>query len=562
MFVIPHKEAIFQIARQGRNLGFVTLFLPLGLVCISTDVATNFWSYWFPTLLLFIGSIAFRLTCNEVTLENSLDKFWSILIWRTLLTIVLGIMIHHYVDLTTEITLSTLLALTVFVGAIDTAASTFYPSGWLMRLQMFILGASVLTVEGFFYGDNPHYGMGFVAALYVVSRFRVAKDLYQVFLESIEAHQKLSNEKKLLEDFMDLVPANVTWLDHNFFYKAVNQGFAQSFKKSKKDFVGREFGSWKVDNETWEIRKALDELLKSEKTEKFLELNMTLGQEKRRHQFFLKKKTAENGHSDLFILSLDVEDHKKTEQALEDERAKNIHSSRLASLGEVSAGIAHEIKNPLTVILGSAQMMERDIQSPTPDKERLINRTRKILETVHRITKIIDSMRRLSRDNSDEGLEWVALKNVIDDPLTIVLEKLKAKEVRFENSFVKTEAQLYCRPQQISQVLLNMINNAAEALEERHSEDRMISLKSYQDQFEFQIIIEDNGPGVSHPEKLFMPFFTTKEPGKGTGLGLSISQKIMHQNLGALKYQRLEGRTQFILSFPLSSYLLTDSLKQ
>lgn len=233
---------------------------------------------------------------------------------------------------------------------------------------------------------------------------------------------------------------------------------------------------------------------------------------------------------------------------------KLIHTSRLAALGEMAAGIAHEVNNPLAIISGSLQQLERKItKKDFADIDTLIKHTERSQQSIDRITKIINGLRLFSQQSDTLPKVKVTLNHIVDDTLNFCAEMLKARYVRLEIGEIPN-VKIECHPVQISQVMINLIKNAEDALlEEKDETDRWVKLE-FKPVDEMLFIFVSNG-GQKIPEdiqdKLFLPFFTTKAVGKGTGLGLSISRGIMKEHGGELLFKEDEPRTTFTIILPI-----------
>ncbi len=231
--------------------------------------------------------------------------------------------------------------------------------------------------------------------------------------------------------------------------------------------------------------------------------------------------------------------------------------SRMAELGEVSGGFAHEINNPLTVILANAQKIKRNAKKEVFEADKIVKMASKIEATCDRIVKIIDGLKNYSRDASRDPVEMVNLEQLLGDVKEIFQEKMRHRMIDFYVAEDCSEVNVVGRYGQLYQVLVNLINNAVDAIGEPESSPegrrylRIEHEMNIDDSLSLKVI--DSGPGIPKElrEKVFQPFFTTKPVGKGTGLGLSISYGLMKEQGGALLYERLNDETSFILVIPL-----------
>ena len=226
-----------------------------------------------------------------------------------------------------------------------------------------------------------------------------------------------------------------------------------------------------------------------------------------------------------------------------------IQSNKMASLGEMASGIAHEINNPLAIIKMVALQMQKNISQ---ENTLLKNGIAKIDSTVDRISKIILGLRTFSRDGRNDPFELVSFDKMIEDILSFCNERLKHHEIKLIKDDLNPNLVFEGRQIEISQVLLNLLNNAIDALDTSKITDKWIKISAKNDGEYLEIKISDNGPAIP-PEtqsKMFQPFFTTKEIGKGTGLGLSLSLTIVKNHLGELYLDTESPYTTFVLRLP------------
>jgi PAS domain S-box-containing protein len=239
------------------------------------------------------------------------------------------------------------------------------------------------------------------------------------------------------------------------------------------------------------------------------------------------------------------------EKSLLVERAKMINSSKMATLGEMSAGIAHEINNPLAIIVGKTDKLERLAARPGMTIETLLPEFADIKKTAHRIASLIKGLRTFSRNSEGDPFQSASVDALIVDTLALCKERFKSGSV---NLIVPEESHLEIdvRSTQISQILLNLLNNAFDAV--CGSKDAWIKLEIQAIDARFvQFRVSDSGLGIpAHiADKIMNPFFTTKDIGKGTGLGLSISQGMAHDHGGTLKLDAQAPNTCFVLELPI-----------
>lgn len=244
----------------------------------------------------------------------------------------------------------------------------------------------------------------------------------------------------------------------------------------------------------------------------------------------------------------DITELKKAQEQILSQQAQLINSSRLSAIGEMAAAITHEINNPLAVILGRCEMLSNYLDS----SEIAVDKIKTILASIesagNRIEKIIKSMKLLSHHQSGE-FEKILINEVIDDAVELCQERLRNFGVKTTFERFPQGEQVMCRPHEIVQVLVNLLNNAFDAIKDQPV--KWVHLKC---SLEDQLIIEisDSGPTILEEvkKKLFTPFFSTKRVQYGTGLGLSISQKIIKSHDGQLYYDDSKPHTSFVIRLP------------
>jgi Amt family ammonium transporter len=276
----------------------------------------------------------------------------------------------------------------------------------------------------------------------------------------------------------------------------------------------------------------------------------------------------------------------KLVQELQQTQSQLIHAEKMSSLGQMVAGIAHEINNPVSFIYSNIRpameytenllaliaLYQNYYPEPNPEIIEYINEFDidflasdfpKLLDSMkmgaERIRNIVKSLRNFSRLDESE-MKYVDLHEGIESTLLILQNRLKFKPDHPEIKIIKEYGNLpevECYPSQLNQVFMNIINNAIDALEENQTQPSQIKISTQQlDDRWITIHIADNGPGI--PEeirtKLFDPFFTTKPVGKGTGLGLSISyQIIVDKHHGKIECHSMPKQgTKFVIQIPQS----------
>jgi signal transduction histidine kinase len=281
----------------------------------------------------------------------------------------------------------------------------------------------------------------------------------------------------------------------------------------------------------------------------------------------LKRKAVEQTNT---ALQRSLEELKATQQQL-------IHSEKMASLGEMTAGIAHEIQNPLNFVNNFSELNNELIEELKKEKHQLtateldeilddiFRNNEKINHHGKRADAIVKGMLQHSRTGSGQK-ELTDINALCEEYLRLAYHGLRARDSGFNASFdlVADPAigKVSVMPQDLGRVILNLINNAFYAVNQRQKQEGVsympkVVVRTSRINSSAQIRVEDNGTGIPGPvkDKIFQPFFTTKPTGQGTGLGLSLAYDIITKGHGGeLKVESREGEgTSFIIRLPENS---------
>jgi len=233
--------------------------------------------------------------------------------------------------------------------------------------------------------------------------------------------------------------------------------------------------------------------------------------------------------------------------------AQIIQSSKLATLGEMSTSVAHELNQPLNVIRMAAGNSRRKIIKGTADPEYLNNKFKLIEEQTARAAAIIDHMRMFGRE-AKENPEPIDPRDVVTKALDLMGEQLRLAGIEVVTKLPKHCSSILGHTIQMEQVILNLLTNARDAMAENETETT-ITLQVFEDEKGVYIISEDTGKGIPSDvlPRIFEPFFTTKEMGKGTGLGLSVSYGIIREMNGTIVAENIDDGTRFTINLPIIS---------
>jgi signal transduction histidine kinase/ActR/RegA family two-component response regulator len=232
-----------------------------------------------------------------------------------------------------------------------------------------------------------------------------------------------------------------------------------------------------------------------------------------------------------------------------------LHSEKMASMGRVVAGIAHELNNPLTIVIGNIQlMMTRELN------EKNVQCLTRIKDGAERASKIVKNLLTFARQEKPER-KLTDINLVLKKALELRAYELKVSNIEVSADFAQDLQETMADPHQLQQVFLNLIVNAEQAMIEEHGKG-LLRLSTRSETGKILIFVSDDGRGIPRENlrRIFEPFFTTKPVGKGTGLGLSISQAIIAEHAGRIDVESTIGRgTTFIVELPVQRWAAPPS---
>jgi PAS domain S-box-containing protein len=243
----------------------------------------------------------------------------------------------------------------------------------------------------------------------------------------------------------------------------------------------------------------------------------------------------------------DIHERKLIEIKYNQERQKSVINAKFAALGELSASIAHEINNPLGVISGYAELLQ--LTSSKASSEDISKKSAVILKSCDRISHIVKSLKKFSQSDEKRQYGNYSLKGIIDEAIVLTKPKLNLRHINLKCHYIK-QSKIFCNEIEIEQVIVNLINNAIDAISTLT--DKWITISVTETKQHYNIAITDAGSGISldMQNTIFEPFVSSKLAKGGTGLGLSIVKGILDNHGAKISIDDANINTSFIINFP------------
>ena len=370
----------------------------------------------------------------------------------------------------------------------------------------------------------------------------------RLLIESLVARDRVDKDRGILQTTIDTVPGFIACVGDQLELSGMNKRLREQLARKGQDNRSAHLGG--LFSDQTEVNEISRFIASNEKL-MTREVQLPVHDEVRWHLSCLRKSDDENR---MVWIAIDIDHEKKLSLEADQQRAKIQSSAKMSSLGEMAGGIAHEINNPLAIIIGKIEQIRERLENEQFDRAKTKQDLLKVETTALRIAKIVKGLRSFSRNSDKDPMEAVVVSQVIGDTLELCQERFRnhGVELRVElNKLDQTEPTLVSgRSAQLSQVFLNLFNNAFDAVETLPDRWVLLVADVREHQVIFRIIDSGNGIAPDITDKIMLPFFTTKDVGRGTGLGLSISQGIVQEHGGRLTYFAGMEHTCFIVELP------------
>lgn len=264
-------------------------------------------------------------------------------------------------------------------------------------------------------------------------------------------------------------------------------------------------------------------------------------------------------------VAMDLTEKKEAERFIAEQQMMLIQAAKMSDIGVMASGIAHEINNPMHVISGRCEILDMNLTAETVDVAASLASVEVINKMVSRVDKIVTGLRVFSRDQQEAVFEVCNIQDIVSETLLLCESRIRHSGIDLRLLGCDQSIELMGRATQISQVILNLLNNAYDAVEAsvtlERQENRFIALEVESIGDKIIISVSNSGERIARDtaEKIFNPFFTTKQVGKGTGLGLSISKSIVEQHGGEIIIDWDNPHTCFVIRLPREAILASAS---
>ncbi len=257
------------------------------------------------------------------------------------------------------------------------------------------------------------------------------------------------------------------------------------------------------------------------------------------------------GEEVIVASTLDLTERRTAEAEMERQREALYQSEKLNALGGLLAGVAHELNNPLSVVVGQASLLSETARDPAVEQ-----RAEQIQKAADRCSRIVKTFLAMARQSTPERSE-VDLNDVVDAALEITAYTLQSADIDVSRSLTPDLPPVWADPDQLNQVVMNLIINAEQAMAEQVGQRSLALITEADDDAGLvRLTVRDNGPGIPAElrSRIFDPFFTTKEVGSGTGVGLTVSHGIVQAHNGAIEVAGEPGAgATFVITLPRCS---------
>jgi signal transduction histidine kinase len=379
--------------------------------------------------------------------------------------------------------------------------------------------------------NHEHYLFLILMGIFLTFIFMTSFDFYNRTIQSFKKDLAILEQKSRMQAVLDSIPGFVIGFDIKLNPIAVRRDFHQEMLD--------------------QLTPQLDIFQNSDASIKSIEIEIS--DNGSQNWFLLTMVRTESQLMKYLLVGQPIDDLKQTQKTMEEQRAKAQNSAKLATLGEMAGGVAHEINTPLAAIQLNVQVLADYLLERPEIKKDIGKRVDSIASIIDRIAKIVKGLRIFARHADQDPFQMIPAKKIVEETLDLCKEKFESAGLQIDLAIPEKDIFMYAQDTQLCQVLLNLLNNAFDAT--RAHDKKWVRIEIVEQKSSAQIWVVDSGTGISKEvqQKLFQPFFTTKDIGSGTGLGLSISKGILDSHRGKIYYDETQPNTCFVIEVPNSA---------
>lgn len=529
------------LAKRSKYTGIPNILLSLTSYMIFQRMHFQSLASLIPYVMVVSASLVRMFLLISLAEDKKPNKTIQFIYFSSVLVLSLGwgllfIFVLHFYSLKS---IQAAYGFVIMAGLCSGALSTFSTSRLsyaFFSLPMLMVSASYLLYHD---GTEALTPVGLMC-FFIIFQLTQSNLTHFYIHKSIQTEHELTWERDKVQSLINAVPGFVTFIDNELIYRSINN-FGQNFLG--EDIVGKKLG-YKGSNSLY--YKFVSDFLKSDKDTDTQEIEIE-GHGKV-STFIVSIKKIFEPVGGAVIVSLPMDELIKARKELKEQEAKVYYSAKLVSLGEMAAGIAHEINNPLAIIQASSDQILRQLKNPEISIEMIKSCSERIQNTINRISVIIKNLKALSRNGDRDPFMPVNLQQIIYPSVEVSRQKFLHEDINLHIEQFNDKIEITGQEVPLSQVTMNLLANAFDAAQ-AGNHPKWVKITINENKHHIDVLFQDSGEGIP-PEirnKIMEPFFTTKPVNKGTGLGLSICKNIIENHGGTLLLDEDRPHTTFIM---------------
>lgn len=532
IFKLDNNLSTYQFVQLGK--AFIAVMVFIYSILIVKENQYNFYVPWLALSLFFSSTLSLSAFIILETKKNYIPYLSS----------VAELLILSYFIHVSNFEFNTL----IFWGYSIICSNYFFTNIKFSSLSsIYLLTFSMIHSFGLLGDLNSSLDVNYHKT-FLLSNIAFGAFSFIIFYLIENKTRELNNDLEDINNYnralIDSLPGFVSWVDSNLVYKGVNKNMCEFFGLSESAFIGTRIGE-KTGHEKDRLSSLVKNFIASEEPE-YQNKFVYIYEGKTYHNILSMVRYGE----DILLVTFDITKMVEAEDIISTERQRAQTSARLASFGEISAGIAHEINNPLAVISALNFKLNMKVKKNEINREFLMEVNEKVDKQIMHISKIVKSIKTLSRDGHSDPFEEHSLASVFEEVRILVEPTCEGKGITLNFPNNLDEINLLCQSVQLGQVFIIFINNAVDAIKDLDKRWIKINVIDYKEGVELEFIDSGNGIPEDIAKDIFMPFFTTKDVGKGTGLGLSLACKIIKIHKGEIRIDHSCKNTKFSIYLP------------